>query len=435
MTKLSNQFKGTSMQALKEQDDRTNALTGGKRFLDHNIKKVGKYRFRIYPGHDGYPFMLPCSVSFLPIEREKKNEKGEVEKKIVPFPVFNAKVHGEQKQDIVELYLAYAEKVIKADSSKLLEQQEKLTILKEGKKNGKFIGTIRPSMTWKMYADQYLGDGSKVFAKLGVAYSIKNKFNSIAVGASDPNDPIVTDPFSDPDTGRIITITTNGNDDPKKDYYDVSIDLKGPTPLTEEQLEEYLTVTPLHKLYIKSYKYSDFEMQIQGLQRYDKEHGFGVFQFEEFAKICADYEDSISHLKNEQEDLAEEDDSPKKEVKAPAKMALSNKQPVETEQEEIFDLDLMNRTDLKLFNRDKQLGVVIKTSMSDDDIRQAISKIINAPKVKSATEELMEEEDDGLPWKADGTEKAGRGKATTIGNSPTTTSATDKFKDRFKKKA
>lgn len=443
MSKLANQFKGTSMAALKDQDDRTQAATGGRRFLDHNIKKIGKYRFRIYPGHDGHPFMMPCSVSFLPIEREKK-EEGKTIKKIIPFPIFNARMHGGLKQDIVELYVTFAEKVIKADSTNPTEQTRKLTILNGGKKDGKFIGTVRPQMTWKIYADLLNSDGSKVFARLGVPYSIKSKFNKIAVDSSDPNDPIVTDPFSDPTEGRIVTITTNGNDDPKKEYYDVTIDLKGPTPLTDEELEEYLTVTPLHKLYINSYKYADFELQIEGLQRYDKEHGFGVFGFEEFGKICADFRDSIQHLRNDNpETLDEEADTQPKEVKSvPTRTnlnapAVSYSPPVTIVNPNI-DFSLMDRTELKLFNRDKQLGAVIKMSMSDDDVKNTIKQAWEAKNSDVEEVDDIEEEDDGLPWKKDGTDKPGRGPSViakeAIGNSPTTESATSKFKDRFKKK-
>ena len=106
--------------------------------------------------------------------------------------------------------------------------------------------------------------------------------------SEDPNDVIVTDCFSDPNDGLSLIITRqkdkNGKWEnilnkrefnPKKfKSWDEFIATER---ITDEQLMELEKAPSLKSLY-KSYKRSDFELALKGLQIFDEKNKFGVFE-------------------------------------------------------------------------------------------------------------------------------------------------------------
>lgn len=381
-------FKGTSSSQMVQADKNLNKALGKKEKESngHDLDE-GSNLLRFYPVHpeisekdDKAQFTEPFVQTFLPamvwekdgdgkfIFTDKENKEHKL--KLSVKPVFNSKIHGGTKKDLLEEYINLAGRHAK---SKLTEESERKTYLEPIYGNfAKKINGITYPAKWVAYADKYPNanpDAQPVFDKFFFKKSIKERLNIISAMET-KNDPLGTDPFTDLDEGRAVSIFVN-KEGGAQNYYTTELDsnttsevLKsGKTvkvakqyPLSDEQLENFLKHKPLKELYGNCAKRKNFEAQLAGLELFDNKHNMGIFALPEWDDIvieCDSY-------------YPETDDTPDTVTDAVDNSGADNI----TDSGDEFDL--LNRKELQAYAKDNKTGVLVKPGMSDDDVRNTL---------------------------------------------------------------
>jgi len=393
-------FKGSSVAKLKEQEEQTEKLAGtsnGGRAGYHEIDN-GTNKFRIYPGQGDETFCLPKVTVWLPREVEEKDEKGKTKKVVKNMPVFNAKVHGGYEKDLVEEYVKFVTALLQDEIDDADELKTRLAILKNGKAPSTKISN---DIKYVCYADKISTKPDKSivkkFARLEFGKSIKDQINKQAF-SEDSDDPIETDIISDPDNGFVVKIVRDPNAKTANDFYSVSLEVaKGAMPLTDEELEFLETQESLTSLLTNTFKRSDYENQLAGLQIYDEKHGFGAFAHDSWLDIVEEIDAMVPEDDEKKEPETKkvgaksEKSSPKEEKKSTAKTPPPAKKKAKSG--DMFDD--MDRTELKEYIAEEELEILVKKSMSDDDIRSLIrEEHLKDEEEEPAKKIVAEEEDD-----------------------------------------
>lgn len=302
-------LKTTTAEVIEEQ--KQVFTQGDRKYL--SIEKGKDNKFRIFPFHPdggGNSFAVPLCVTYLEIKRPKYDK---VAKKVVEgqfeyksFPIFNSIVHGGWPFDLVEVYMEIAKKTaIPAFLEDVEDQAEKeqlfntIWTLIRGNAQAKING-IAPQRSWVAYAAKAIGkeaDGSDKWSDVGlwndIKPSVKDKMNERASELEIP------DPFSHWDEGIPVIVTKAEKAEKSTDWYKVKLDQKkdlvtgkvlgtyNEVPLTDAQLEAWSKLKPLHELYVDSFKHSDLQKQVEGLQRFDQQlakkgYPINVFGLDEF---------------------------------------------------------------------------------------------------------------------------------------------------------
>lgn len=297
-------FKPTPMVALKaqENDHETKRPSGGGgNRVGYITIEDGDNKLRFFPCHPdggGKTYSEAKCVTFLSILRQVYVDGKAIEgkKELKRVPVFNAKVHGNYSTDLVEEYLKVAKnKAIPAftDNS---ERQDIIWKYVTG------MNGVKPSDTWVVYASKFEGGAWGPIGILELKKSITTQLKDRAMEYVG-EDPISPDPFTDPNEGIAVIINKSGKG--LDTEYKVRLDKKREgktemyieTPLTDDQLEAFSKLDPLYKTYVKVFKRSDLEAQIEGLDNFEKDlaskklkdksgdeftANIGVFQYDEF---------------------------------------------------------------------------------------------------------------------------------------------------------
>lgn len=422
MTFDRSKYKATSVAAAKKADEETAALTGQKDKVnadyinipakDKQGKKIsGSWNLRIYPPHlkdGGLLYAVPKGVHWLPREVDKKDKqgnlvkdaKGNAEKEWKNRPVFNAKIHGGKKKDLVEEYVAFANKIAKEtfpETEKGFEEKRKEFMAPINGGYGSEYDGILLRQTWVMYVDQLLGD-TKNFGKVEIGRAVKERLNKIAATES-AGEPLGTDPFTDLEDGRAITISYDASATKAQDYYSTEIyaplvpGAKGQIklfPLSDDDMIKFEEYPSLKEMFTNVYDSKTFhKIVLPGLKKFDDDFELGIFGYDEWLDIV--------------EELAA--DYPESEADG------ASKSDEEEEDEKSGDqFDKMDRDELKEFNRTEKLGIIVNKNLTDDDFRDQIRKTLQdkAPvdtkaEVKKetattkSTKETAEDKKD-LPW-------------------------------------
>jgi hypothetical protein len=202
------------------------------------------------------------------------------------------------------------------------------------------------------------------------------------------NQPIGTeanDPFTDLEEGRALVIMYNDKAEKPADYYSVSIDtatesaemngrkiqIQKVYPLTDEDLDTLMGFPSLFKTFRNCFKKRDFILQFTGLEFFDKKNGMGIFHSPEFQTVI----EEISAY-------YPEDAAPSKEEVEKEIAEAEHEEEVEETTEETGTGDdqftLMNRDELKKFNLDNKVGILVKPSMDDDTLRGRLREWVEA---------------------------------------------------------
>jgi len=437
-------FKATTSKTLKQKDEETQNLVSNKPnqadyinipAKDRNGKKIdGTYTVRIYPFHPdggGDTFCEVKGVHWLKVMSPKRDKDGKIQKddkgneikELRPKPVFNSKIHGGTPKDIVEEYIAFAEKVAKENFPTSLDKQKDFLAPIKGGFGTKFDGLL-VRQTWVMYADLIGDDGKKTFGRLEVGRAVKQRLNAIAASES-PNDPLGTDPFTDIVDGRAVKITYDGNAKKSQDYYTTEIDSTFDKvtkmiklyPLSDEDLEKFLTYPSLASQFKNVYSKKDFNLAIEGLKNFDDEFKLGIFGYEAFLDIAEEIEAYYPDVENPTDGEGQEEEEVeemKPVAKQPTKAKPIAKKPVVEEEEEIEEEEIaeegdefseMSRNDLKIYIRDNKTGIVVTPKMSDEDVRNKLREWVNAdlnpevePEPAKAPKADPNEVKGDLPW-------------------------------------
>lgn len=322
-------FKATSLESLEKQEEHVKATVGDQfenrdGMTYHSYKEDGKHTFRIYPAHPdsvNQNFLVEKFTNALEIESPvyengQKTDKMQLKRK----NVFNAKIHGGVNNDLVDEYIKLVEKQaaekFNNDQKKMKDYLVPIYGVWVGKNNPNNVMGIKLQESYICYADRIQRDKEPIFGRLEISKSIRAGLKSQAALQEDEDEPVGTEPFSDPDTGRNFVILTDGT---KKgtDKYTISIGKKE-SPLTDEQLEKFMKVNSLEKDYVNCFKRKDLDLQIEGLINFDQKYKFGIIETEQFSELVEKLQEMWPES-TENEDVEEEEteeDEDEKDIKA-----------------------------------------------------------------------------------------------------------------------
>lgn len=351
-------FGATSTDTLKKQDETqeelrpSNSNNGGFLRGDFHTLEAGDNTFRFYPFHPdggGSAFYEPKTVSFLPIEKKKRDKDGKEtdEVEVKRSPVFNAIVHGISREtgqplkvDLVDTYLTLLKQVLEDEYQDDEDGFKKKWAIATRFKSDQ---SIKPQASWVAYADKFIPEkdgkgGDWKFGKLEFKSSIKDQLNAIPASLEGDDDVLNTDPYSDPDEGIPVVINKNPDEKPAN-YYKVDF-LKetvktsrgysstiAPLAISDEMLEKFVELPSLFEMFRNVYTEKDFKAQYEGLQRFDQKNGFGIIGLTEFEEAAEYLFDNVMPDKPE-----EEEENEKQEEKPKAKSnGIKNEPKVKTE--------------------------------------------------------------------------------------------------------
>ncbi len=387
-------FKGTSMNKMQAQDNQVNKTLGIEnkktRGDFHELEKGLNY-FRIYPHHNavremcgetdpndlGETFAEPRVIYYLPQWVEDKDEKGNVKfdakkkpiMKEIQKSVFDSRIHGGTKRDIVDEYIKlvhrYADKTFteqqKAEKDEFLEP-----LVGNWKKR---ISGLSPKTTWVMFCDQITkydvanDKTEKKFGKLEIGKAVKIGLQKLAA-QEQGNQPLGTDPFTDPVEGIAICIDYNPDATQAADYY--SVGLYQPKigtgkfkvfQLTEEDLDNMLSFDSLYKQYKNVYRRRDFELAVEGIKNFDSKFEYGLIGDEEFITLMEEISDYYPVDVNDERSSS---NSQQDDVEQPT---------VEDENQDEFEL--MTREELKLWHKNNKTGFICNQKTTDEQLKSA----------------------------------------------------------------
>lgn len=299
-------FSGAKVSTLKtvqneaKKNDKQFSNGGGGR-VDFFEVKEGKNVFRILPPHPedkiGAPYlakrvsMLKCEV---PVFKDGEDTgKTEIKNK----NVFIATQHGGLSKDPIELYIEYVRNYASEAYADKDDRQKFLAPITGFKdKKGKWNWGIIPKTSYVAFA---INEGK--VGRLELWDSWVKEMDKLAI-SEDADAVIDVDPFSDPDEGFPLIINkdkqvdkqgketgkfdyTVSKDEPSRAKRESWDDFFKRVRVTDEQLEELLKQEPLSKLYgFDIYSKKDWDLAIDGLQRFDEENKYGIFENDDFIK-------------------------------------------------------------------------------------------------------------------------------------------------------
>lgn len=362
---LRSQYRAIKISSLKKAVDKDDAMVGVSNNEYLNLEDGRVMKIRLFPAHPGEEqFYVPRKCYWLTfLNKEGESKRG---------TVLDSILHGGTKMDLVNEYVKYAKKKYGKDAEKM----EALV------GTGLNSSSLNPQYSWMCYADE-VREGEELHAKVWeFKKMVRDLLNKLAF-SEDDDEPIEVDPFTDPDDGLVLSVKYNKKPNKRKgeQYYEVDFAKKSKQPyarpLTDEELEAFSALKPISEV-IPRYGMKDYERALEGLQNWDEENEFNLFDDDDWLEI-------VEKVKA-QYDTDADDDEPKKPTKKTVKVEKSEPEEVDTDDEEgeeeaddeetdggepdIFTV--MDRTELKKYNKDNELGVIVKKSMSDDDLREAI---------------------------------------------------------------
>lgn len=414
-------FKSTVVATIVEQDKELASSLGrdGGSYSKYIKFEDGDNLLRIYPAHPeedggGDAFAEPKVTVFIPMMVPERDGNGQViiengrpKMKESVKSVYNSRIHGNTPKDLVEEYVKISienlEEDLKICQDPVVKSQivEKLNRLK-GNYALKIQG-LNYKSAWVMYVDRIVGN-SRTFGPVEIGVAVKEGINTVAASADSGTNPLATDPFTDLDSGRAILVKYNSKATKPQDYYKVSLDnalipttIAGQTyqlprtfPLTDDQLEQFMKVTPLAKRFKNCFTRRDFELQFEGLSFFDTKYGIGTFQNSTFLSVCEEIDAYYPEMPEEGEENSQETSAPI--TASPIDTSTAN---VAQQQEETGDaFDFMDRKELTDWHKANKTGVLVKPTMTDDSLRDLARQFSNpvSHEEESSNEEQQEEQ-------------------------------------------
>ena len=419
MANFREKFKATKIKDLKKAVDKDDAMVGVSNNDYLNLEDGKTLKIRIFPAHPGHEqFYVPkkCYWLSFPAEDGGENKRG---------TVLDSIVHGGTKMDLVQEYVKYAKKKYGDDDDKM----ETLT------GTGMNSNALNPQYSWLCYAsivtpDEELHPKVWEFKKM-----VRDALNKLAFD-EDNDEPIEVDPFTDPDDGLVLAVKYLKKPNKKKgeNYYEVDFAKTGKKKeaysraITDDELEAFSRLKPLNEV-VPRYTKKEFDRALEGLQCWDEEFDFNLFDDDEWLEIV----EAVKEQYNGSSDDDDEDEKPKKktvkktskkveeeedaddeEEKKPAKKSAKKKveeepedsEEEDSEEEETDDeddseeeetdgdeFDDMDRKELKHYIKENELEITVKKSMSDDDIRDLIREAVADSDDEDDSEEEETDED------------------------------------------
>ena len=390
---LRDKFKPIPTKKLKAEVEKENSQI----FTGYDDDKItledGKFvKIRIMPALPGEEnYYITTKYHWLTIMKEGKEARRKVP---------NAIVHGLQKCDIIDSYVEFATRFLKAGSDDDATAKIKALTAYEGGIDGSF--------GWTCWVKKVGDDDIKLW---DFKKQVRDQLNELAM-SEDDDAPVEVDPFTDPDTGKLVKVKYNSKPDKKKGQLHYKVELGDVSELSDDELEVLMKKKPLSEKFRGNYTMEDFELSLEALELYDSEHDINMFEDEEWiakvAQIKSDLEGSLSGVskKSKETKTTTASSTSAKKATPPVKKVevVEEVDEVSDEVEEVAEevaegdeLDGMDREELKRYigKNGYASDVIVRKSMSDDDIREAIRTHVyslqEAEEVPEDIEEVAEE--------------------------------------------
>lgn len=362
MSELRNQLKATPVVNIKNQEKEVKSIvySNDRERQTYLSIEAGMNKFRIFPAHNGSDtFVYPYSRWWIEREIQYTKDDGTEVNEVKKKPVWNARIHGGVKKDVVEEYVKFVSKLILdeySDEKLAKEQIAKLTHWKTG---------LNCKHDWVAWAKKISGTASE-FGLWTFSNAVKNKLNDLTI-MDESDDVISTDPFTDVDSGKAVIIKyDDGKNTQPSDRYKANIDFNKDYSLSDAEITEFMKQEGLKKMFSRNYKRRDFDLAVKSLQYFDKINKYGAFDLPEWIQI-------VEELQSEWPEETEEQNETE------LSTASVSKSEVKTSGDEFDSLD---RTALKKYIIQNELSITPKTSMSDDDLRNLIRQELNEQKTE-----------------------------------------------------
>lgn len=296
----------------------------GGRASFYAVNKEGRYELRVLPSVKGEKPYISRKVVKLPIECPiyDKDGKDTGEKEVRQKDVFTSDVHSDKMggKDAVMIYIDF----VYALANDIQDSDEKKKFLAPitgyFNRQKQWVWGVSPNLNYVCYV--YVEDEIHRF---DVRPQWWKKMKNISLERSNDN-VINIDIFSDCDEGYPLIINTTLNEKGKSQF-DISCGLPDAskreswddfflrTRVPDNILQELEELPSLEDQYKDVFSRKDWDMQIEGLERFDKQNGFEIFQNDEFLNAL-----------EELEKLVPEDDEVKQVAKIPSKKKEEPKQ-------------------------------------------------------------------------------------------------------------
>lgn len=325
-------FKGASLKKISEgvKEAETNSKTakgstGDSTRTKYHQLEEGDNWFKIAPAHDpdDSPY-VPIAMSNLECEGDvwKDGEKTD-EKEVKNRKAFIATVHSPKdskgklivSKDPIETYLTYLNAKLNEEYPDKEEREKKSAPIRGFRAKDKWVFGIAPDHKIATWAWDMSGE----IGRLDLSRKQFKDMEKLSIRES-ADETIPSDIFVDLEEGYpvVVTKTVDPQGKSKKTSYSVSVaqpkkresweDFFARVQPTDKQIEDWQAKKPLKDLYVGAYKENDFNMAVDGLQRFDEKWEFGIFDNQEFLDELQEISDMVDKLPKKGEE-------PKSEVK------------------------------------------------------------------------------------------------------------------------
>lgn len=309
-------------------------------------------------------YLFPKVTSFLPFLEDEVDKNGNKTGKqvIKRKSIFNAKVHGNMEHDLVEEYMAAVREKFAESIKDTKELNKKLKVVTDWKTG------IKPTSAWVVYAYKKVGE-KKVYGRLQITDGVKKKMDTLCMRQGEAGKAIIVDCFTDIETGKEIQWISNPNDEDIKNRNQVNVLFDENAPLTDEELEMLESWDSLESLYTDCYTHNDFERELKGLERFDKDNKLGVFDSLAFQSI-------IDTCKEEVIEKLGDVNSEDKDNTSSSNVSTSNSSSSSDEDEIPTILSEMDKNTLKELVSSLELDLELKNTFPPSKMRKLIKESI-----------------------------------------------------------
>lgn len=309
-------------------------------------------------------YLFPKVTSFLPFLEDEVDKNGNKTGKqvIKRKAIFNAKVHGNMEHDLVEEYMAAVREKFAESIKDTKELNKKLKVVTDWKTG------IKPTSAWVVYAYKKVGE-KKVYGRLQITDGVKKKMDTLCMRQGEAGKAIIVDCFTDIETGKEIQWISNPNDEDIKNRNQVNVLFDENAPLTDEELEMLESWDSLESLYTDCYTHNDFERELKGLERFDKDNKLGVFDSLAFQSI-------IDTCKEEVIEKLGDVNSEDKYNTSSSNVPTSNNSSSSDEDEIPTILSEMDKNTLKELVSSLELDLELKNTFPPSKMRKLIKESI-----------------------------------------------------------
>lgn len=296
----------------------------GGRASFYTVNKEGRYELRVLPSVKGEKPYISRKVVKLPIECPiyDKDGKDTGKKEVRQKDVFTSDVHSDKMggKDAVMIYIDFVYALVNDIQDSDEKKKFLAPITGYFNRQKQWVWGVSPNLNYVCYV--YVEDEIHRF---DVRPQWWKKMKNISLERSNDN-VINIDIFSDCDEGYPLIINTTLNEKGKSQF-DISCGLPDAskreswddfflrTRVPDNILQELEELPSLEDQYKDVFSRKDWDMQIEGLERFDKQNGFEIFQNDEFLNAL-----------EELEKLVPEDDEVKQVAKIPSKKKEEPKQ-------------------------------------------------------------------------------------------------------------